>query len=172
MNTAFRLNYVFYTLIMESAFSMQSTVCTVSTWSCCMPVWCPHAWSPQCLLLFERCCVSPVRRPGPRLMSPRRTPERSHSLFLHQHWHGSGSEPLSWTHPRRYCHLWTYLWAHVELVFLTAGAKQRESRVDFVWTSGCTAVTTLARKAFVTLDTVTSHTKLCYYTIRDAMFTQ
>lgn len=108
-------------------FCVQSSVYWHCTWSCCMLVWCPRACIAQCLLLFGRLCVSPLRRPAPRPMSPQRTPERSRSLCPHPrpHWHGNGSEPPSWTHPQRYCHLWTCLWAHAAWVSLTAGNQER-----------------------------------------------
>ena len=92
-----------------------------------MLVWCPRACSPLCLLLFRRQCVCPLRWPAPRLMSLQRTPRRSHSPYPHpcRHWHGRGSEPPSWTHPQRYCHLWTCLWADAEGVSLTTRKKER-----------------------------------------------
>lgn len=104
-----------------------------STWSCCMLVWCPRASSAQCLLLFGRLCVCPLRQPAPKLMSPQRTTGRSRSPYPHphQHWHGNGSKPPSWTHPQIYCHLWTCLWAHGEGVSLTA-RKPSEGRIQEV----------------------------------------
>lgn len=92
-----------------------------------MLVWCLRACSPQRLLLFWRLCVSPLRRPAPRLMSPQRTPKRSHSPYPHPR-HGNGSRPPSWTHPQRYCHLWTCLWAHADGVSLTTRNQKRGTK--------------------------------------------